>query len=70
MRDYSQLELPQLVDLLDSKTTLYFKMRSLGFTEEDYEACKIEIFYLQVQIRLRKSENENRSPLDIKRGAN
>lgn len=57
MKNYQQLELPVLVEMLADQTTLYAKMLSMGFTEDEFKECKQAILELQVEIEARKREN-------------
>ena len=40
MKNYQQLELPVLVEMLADQTTLYAKMLSMGFTETEFKECQ------------------------------
>ena len=54
MKNYQQLELPVLVEMLADQTTLYAKMLSMGFTETEFKECQQAILELQVEIESRK----------------
>ena len=54
MKNYQQLELPLLVEMLADHTALYAKMLSMGFTETDFKECRRAILEIQVEIEARK----------------
>jgi hypothetical protein len=63
MPNYQHLELSQLVELLTDHTALYSKMRSMGFTEQDFKTCKEAMIELQIEIENRKRLSGNSTTL-------
>lgn len=57
MKNYQQLELPVLVELLAERTELYAKMLSMGFTESEFKECQQAILELQIEIEARKRQS-------------
>jgi hypothetical protein len=59
MKDFQNLELTVLVDLLSQYTARYYKILSDGGSEEEFTSCKKTIQSLQSEIEYRKKSAKN-----------
>jgi hypothetical protein len=53
MENLKQLELPELIDMLAEKTSLYITMVKTGVPKDQFNECKEKIKQLQTEIKTR-----------------
>jgi hypothetical protein len=62
MENLKKLELPELVDMLAEKTSLYITMVRTGVPKDQFNECKEKIKQLQSEIKAR-AKNVDTGPL-------
>jgi hypothetical protein len=65
MLNYYQLDLSVLMELLAAQTTLYTRMVTVGYKDEDLKACQKIIEDLQFEIESRMGNLGNTTVSDI-----
>jgi hypothetical protein len=65
VRTFSQLTTSDLVDMLAHHTARYVNILSEGGSVEEFEACKLIIRFLQIEIEARKNQEESSSGSDF-----
>ncbi|HET6995144.1 MAG TPA: hypothetical protein VFI06_09195 [Chitinophagaceae bacterium] len=58
MENLKELKLPELVDMLAEKTSLYITMVKMGVSKDEFNECKEKIKQLQSEIKARKRMND------------